>query len=95
MTAVSRNLLTTLLAEPGPKEMHFQSPPDHNEDDADVHVPTSHRPGESDLHLIKKDLDKKEEEDIIFFSKVILKRRDGSLLRGKRSVPRDMNQIRF
>ena len=93
MTAVSRNLLTTLLAEPGPKEMHFQSPPDHNEDDADVHVPTSHRPGESDLHLIKKDLDKKEEEDIIFL--VILKRRDGSLLRGKRSVPRDMNQIRF
>ena len=63
--------------------MHFHSPPDHNEDDADVHVPTSHRPGESDLHLIKKDLDKKEEEDIIFFSKVILKRRDGSALRGK------------
>lgn len=57
--------------------------PDHNEDDADVDVPTAHWPGESDLHLIKKDLEKKMKKILFSFQKVILKRRDGSVLMGK------------
>ena len=52
-----------------PLHVSSHSLPDHNEDDADVDVPTPHWPGESDLHLIKKDLETKKKKTLFSFQK--------------------------
>ena len=48
-------------------QMFLLISPDHNEDHADVDVQAAHWPGESDLHLIKKDLSKKKQKRGYYF----------------------------
>ena len=50
-------------------EMFLLISPDHNEDHADVDVQAAHWPGESDLHLIKKDLKKKQKRGYFLFKR--------------------------
>ena len=50
-------------------EMFLLISPDHNEDHADVDVQAAHWPGESDLHLIKKDLKKNQKRGYFLFKR--------------------------